>query len=224
MARTVSYVSAAILALILVGTAQHCLGQVPEGDNVPQPGGVNPPPVTACDKPDQTLLKSRGAYTGRAELPDAEKIEMYNAQARRFNECTRKLVDSNNAEIDRVRDEANAKIKRIADNANSQIAAIYEKIQGAIRGVAPDSRIIPEVTGSPFPDPQCRKPDDALLSPLSKRSNKSLESDLTRSKQFDRQKQDYESCVRDYIERASAENNQIDFRKFRNPAACGHCQ
>jgi hypothetical protein len=157
-----------------------------------------------------TPLKSHGAYTGRAELPDAEKIEMYNAQARRFNECTRNLVDSNNADIDRVRDEANANIQRIADSAIGQIAAIHKKIQWATNGVALDGRTNPEMSATSFPDPQCRKPDDSLLRPVSRNNSNRSNSSLTRGEQYYRQEQVYESCVRDYVERASAETNQIE--------------
>jgi hypothetical protein len=132
-----------------------------------------------CQPPDEKLIKSRGAYTGRADLPDGEKIARYNEQARRFNDCTRKLVDGSNSEIDRVRDEANVAIRHVRDNANRRIAAIQDSLKLAVSGTsvmaAPDDTL---------PAPACRKPEP-------------------RGGQYAREENAYEACVKEYIARAS---------------------
>ena len=43
--------------------------------------GAEPPP-DVCQPPDASLIKSRGQYTGRADLPDAEKIARRNNEER----------------------------------------------------------------------------------------------------------------------------------------------
>lgn len=132
-----------------------------------------------CEPPDEKLIKSRGAYTGRADLPDGEKIARYNEQARRFNDCTRKLVDGSNGEIDRVRDETNVAIRRVRDNANRRIAAIQDSLKLTVSGtpvMAPPDDALPA--------PTCRKPDP-------------------RAQHVARDESAYETCVKDYIARAS---------------------
>jgi hypothetical protein len=143
------------------------------------------PVPDACQPPDASLIKSRGQYSGRAGLPDGEKIARYNEQAKRFNECTRQLVDGHNDEIDRVRDTANADIARVRDAANRKILDIQHKLTLAISGgTAAD----PDFPGA-FPGPTCTKPD-------------------ARAAQYARLQSAYEGCVKDYIERASTLSRQ----------------
>ena len=161
---------------------------------------------TVCNKPDSTLLRSRGAYSGRAQLPDADRIELYNAQARKFNECTRSLVEGNNGEIDRVRDEANAHIRRITDDANRRINAIQAKMHWAAGGAVPDD---PEnlAKDSAFPNPKCQEPDPSLLRTAPRKAGGV--SSLARGAEYVRQEQTYNACVRSYLERAGAAAKEI---------------
>ena len=137
----------------------------------------------ACQPPDQNLIKSRGQYTGRADLPEAEKIARYNEQARRFNDCTRKLVDNNNDEIDRVRDAANAAIQQARDTANRRIADIQDKLKLAVNGTPGTA------ADGGFPAPTCRKPDP-------------------RAAQYAQEQSGYETCVKTYLERAATAMRQ----------------
>lgn len=157
-------------------------------------------PPTSCEKPDENLLKSRGAYSGRAQLPDAARIDLYNAQGRRFNECTRNLIGGNNAQIDRVRDDANDRIRRIADSANTEIAGVTAKMRAAATGASS-----PASAQTSFPEPQCVKPDISLLKP-NKRDPKGA---TARGERYLQQEENREACMRDYADRASAETRRI---------------
>jgi hypothetical protein len=65
MARAVRSFSTVVFTLMLAGARQHCYGQaVPETADNPQPGRMEPSPVTACEQPDRTLLKSHGGLRG----------------------------------------------------------------------------------------------------------------------------------------------------------------
>jgi hypothetical protein len=152
----------------------------------------------ACQTPDASLIKSRGAYTGRADLPDGEKIARYNEQVRRFNDCTRHLVDGNNDAIDRVREEANATIAKVRDAANRQIQDIQEKVKLAIAGTpaaSGEANAFPDA----FPGPTCRKPDENLRA-----AKKTSTTD-----QYVRQQSEYETCVRDYVALATEASRQV---------------
>lgn len=167
--------------------------------NAPQNAAAQTPP-TACEKPDETLLKSRGAYSGRAQLPDAAKIDLYNEQGRRFNECTRNLIGGNNEQIDRVRDSANDRIRHVADAANKQISAVAAQMRAAATGAPP-----PASSKSSFPGPQCRAPDASLL----KTSRRDARTSTARGEQYLKQEESHEACIRDYVDRALAETRRI---------------
>jgi hypothetical protein len=143
------------------------------------------PAPEVCKPPDAQLIKSRGQYTGRAELPDAAKIALYNEQADRFNECTRRLVDGQNAEIDQVREAANADIAQTRETANRKILDIQAKINLAVSGGVPTAADAPGA----FPGPTCAKPD-------------------ARAAQYGRLQSEYETCVKTYLERASTVSRQ----------------
>jgi hypothetical protein len=167
-------------------------------------------PPAPCQKPDESLLKARGGYISRTDMPDEVKIDSYNAQAQWFNDCTRRRVDSNNTEIDRVREEGNASIHRIADMANQQIGEIQSKIRLAIGGNSSAESLSPdEITGAAFPAPECTQPDKSLLKPVRKKDDKTRASATARTDRYDAQQRTYESCVRAYIEQASAEIERI---------------
>lgn len=100
------------------------------------------------------LFRSRDTYSGRAELPDAAKIELHNSSVGSFNDRTRKLVGSANSEIAHVGEEVNAGMNEITNRENLQIQDIEGKIQRAMESdqlLAGD----PEIIGSTFADPHC---------------------------------------------------------------------
>jgi hypothetical protein len=148
-------------------------------------GALAAEPPESCQPPDASLIKSRGQYSGRADLPDGEKIARYNEQAKRFNACTRQLVDGHNDEIDRVRDAANAEIVRVRDTANRKILDIQHKLTLVVSGGTAAASDLPGA----FPGPTCAKPD-------------------ARAAQYARLQSAYETCVKDYIERASTVSRQ----------------
>lgn len=173
----------------------------------PAHADVAPSPAPVCQKPDDTLIKSRGGYEGRMETPDGEKIQRYNAEARAFNDCTRKLIESSNAEMDRIRNDANAAIRAMAETASRQNADIAEKIEAAISGQAHSSvGAQTGMAGWQFPNAECVAPDKALLKP--ERGRKSAT--IARTAQFDTQQQAYRACVQNYIGQARGEMQQIE--------------
>lgn len=162
--------------------------------------------ASACQKLDDSLIKSRGGYAGRMEMPDDQKVALYNAQGRAFNDCTRKLIESNNAEMDRIRDDGNAAIRGIADTANRQTADIAEKIEAAIAGrTAVETQTDP--SGWQFPDADCVAPDKALLNRV--HGKKGTSAGIARTAQYDAQQQAHETCVKSYIDQAAAEMRLI---------------
>lgn len=165
--------------------------------------------AAACQPPDENLIKKRGAgygFAGRASVPDAEKIEQYNAQVRAFNTCSHGLVDGNNDEIERVRNDGNNTIRKLADTANARIRNIEGKIHRAIEGDAPnDAAGRDDVTG--FPGPTCRKPDKSLLTPISVRGRASTS--ISNTGRYYQLQQTYETCVRSYIGSAVSEIKEI---------------
>jgi hypothetical protein len=165
---------------------------------------ASPPQV--CAKPDASLIKSRGGYTGQMETPDNEKIARYNAQARAFNDCMKKMIDSSSAEMDRIRDDGNIAIRSVAETANRQSMDIAEKMHAAIAGEAPAPEGQADLAGWQYPHADCVVPDKALLKPL--RGKKSTSAGATAK--FDTQQQDYHACVQSYIKQASAEMHQIE--------------
>jgi hypothetical protein len=158
------------------------------------------PPPSACVPPDASLLHSSGSYTGRAQLPDGEKIARYNEQARVFNECTRGLVDGGNGEIDKARDEANAQIRRITATANRRIDAIQAQMRRAMTGAPPATTLVPRDSDA-FPDPDCRKADPALLGRAPRGSRDTA---LDRGERYEVEDLIWRSCVETYFQRAAA--------------------
>ena len=164
-------------------------------------------PAPACQKPDDTLIKSRGGYEERIEMADDEKIQRYNAEVRAFNDCTRKLIDSNHAEMDRIRDDGNAAIRSITQTASRQNGDIAEKIEAAIAGQAPPAAGAQSgMAGWQFPAAECAAPGKPLLKP--ERGRKSAT--VARTAQFDTQQQFYRVCVQDYIGQARGEMQEIE--------------
>ena len=173
------------------------------------PASADPPPSTpattdACQKPDESLIKSRGGYAGRMEMGDEEKIKVYNAQARAFNDCMRKLIDSGNREMDRVRDDGNAAIKAVAETANRQSRDIAEKMEAAIAGRAAASDAQAAFAGWQFPDADCVVADKTLIRPA--RGKKSIPAGA----QYDTQQRDYRACMQSYLKQAAAEMHKIE--------------
>ena len=171
-----------------------------------QPPATNPPAPAVCQTPDEGLIKSRGGYAGRMETPDDEKIKLYNSQARAFNDCMKKLIDSSSTEMDRVRNDGNAAIKAAAETANRQSIDIAGKMEAAIAGHAPPPEGQAELAGWQYPDADCAVPDKALMKPV--RGKKGTSAGTTAK--FDVQQQDYRACVQSYIKQASAEMRQIE--------------
>jgi hypothetical protein len=171
-----------------------------------QPPAANAPAPAVCQKPDESLITSRGGYAGRMETPDDEKIKLYNAQARTFNDCMRKLIDSSSAEMDRIRDEGNAAIKAVAETANHQSIDIAEKMEAAIAGHTPSSLAQADPAGWQYPDADCAIPDKALMKAA--RGKKGTSAKATGK--VDAQQQDYHACVQAYIKQAAAEMQQIE--------------
>jgi len=141
-------------------------------------------------------------------MADNDKIKLYNAQARAFNGCTRKLIDSNNAEIDRVRDDGNTAIKSVAETANRQSKDIAEKMEAAIAGRAPASYPQADLADWQYPDSDCAIPDAALVKPV--RGKKGTSTSAAGTAQFDAQQQGYRACVKDYVKQAGAEIAKIE--------------
>ncbi len=171
-----------------------------------QPPAEYPLAPAVCPKPDENLIKSRGGYAGRMQTPDDEKIKLYNSQARAFNDCMRKLIDSSSAEIDRVRNDGNAAIKAVAETANRQSVDIAEKMEAAIAGHAPSLEGQAELAGWQYPEADCAAPNKALMKPV--RGKKGTSAGATA--QFDAQQLDYRTCVQSYIKQAGAEMHQIE--------------
>ena len=163
------------------------------------------PPSPACVPPDAALLRSSGTYTGRAQLPDGEKIARYNEQARIFNACTRGLVDGGNGEIDRLRDQANADIRRITATANRRIDAIQAQMRRAMTGAPPTATLVPRDADA-FPDPDCRKADPALLGRAPRGSHDTA---LDRGERYEVEDLIWRSCVESYFQRAAAQARRI---------------
>ena len=167
---------------------------------------AQPSAPQVCQKPDDTLIKSRGGYAGRAEMGDEDKTKLYNRQGRTFNDCMRNLIDSGNAQMDRVRDDGNAAIKAVAETANRQSRDIAEKMEAAVAGRAAASDAQAELAGWQFPDADCVVPDKALMKPA--RGRKSTSAGATA--QYDAQQQDYRACVETYLKQAAAEMHKIE--------------
>jgi hypothetical protein len=164
------------------------------------------PPPEVCQPPDETLLKARGGYVSRTELPYAEKIEQYNAQVRAFNACSTGAVDSNNEQIERIREAGNAQIAEMAEEANHRIRDIEDKIRRAIAGTALEGAAARDESTS-FPAPDCRKPDRKLLDVAASRGR--ARSTISGSQRYDDMQRRYETCVRTYISQGSVEIKQI---------------
>jgi hypothetical protein len=164
-----------------------------------------------CQKPDETLLKFHGGYGGRTIMPDADRIETYNKQAKQFNDCTQLLIDNRNVEIDKIRAEGNSAIQTVADAANYQLGDIQSKIKRAFAGDFPDTMDVAsnEASAWQFPYADCRKPDESLLRPVAKNSKNTRASSIERTGKYDSDKQKFEICVRDYINQATSEIKQI---------------
>jgi hypothetical protein len=176
------------------------------GSAITQLQAAYPPAPMVCQKPDESLIKSRGGYAGRMETPDEEKIKLYNSQARAFNDCMRKLIDSGNAQMERVRDDGNAAAKAVAETASRQSRDIAGKMEAAIAGRAPASDAQADFGGWQYPEADCAVPDSALMEPV--RSKKGTSTSATTK--FDAQQQDYRACVQSYIKQAAAEMHQIE--------------
>ena len=159
-----------------------------------------------CQKPDATLIKSRNAYAGRMETPDDEKIKLYNSQARAFNDCMKKLIDSSSAEMDRLRDDGNAAIKAVAETANRQSRDIAEKMEAAMAGRVPAPDMLAGLAGWQYPDADCVAPDQTLMNPARGKKGTSISA----TGKYDAQQRDYRACVQSYIKQASAEMHQIE--------------
>ena len=164
------------------------------------------PSVVACEKPDQSLIKAQAGYAGRMETPDNEKIRLYNSQAHAFNDCMKKLIDSNSAEMDRIRDEGNAAIKTTAETANRQSRDIAEKMEAAIAGHALTAEAQADLAGWQYPDADCVVPDRTLTKPARGKKDTSASA----AAQFDAQQRDYHACVQSYLKQAAAEMHQIE--------------
>jgi ElaB/YqjD/DUF883 family membrane-anchored ribosome-binding protein len=171
----------------------------------------SPTRAESCQKPDESLLKAHGGYGDRALMPDADRIEMYNKQAKQFNDCTQSLIDNRNAEIDKIRAEGNSAIQAVADTGNRELGDIQSKIQKAIAGDLPDTMDVAsnEASAWQFPYADCRKPDKSLLRPIAKNSKNTLASSIERTGKYDSDRQKFEVCVRDYINQATSEIKQI---------------
>ena len=163
-----------------------------------------PASVVTCEKPDQTLIKARAGSAGRMETPDNETIKLYNSQAHAFNDCMRKLIDSNNAEMDRLRDEGNAAIKATAETANRQSRDIAEKMEAAIAGHALTPEAQADLAGWQYPDADCVVPDKELMKPQHGKKTAAA------TARYDAQQRDYRACVQSYLKQASAEMHQIE--------------
>jgi len=164
------------------------------------------PAPAICQKPDESLIKSRGGYAGRMETPDNEKIAQYNAQARAFNDCMKKLIDTSSAEMDRVRNDGNAAIRAAAETANRQSQDIAEKMEAAIAGRAPAPEGQADLAGWQYPEADCVIPDKTLMKPLREKKGTSASA----TARYDAQQQNYRTCVQSYIKLAGAEMHQIE--------------
>ena len=171
-----------------------------------QAPAANPSAPAICQKPDESLIKSRNAYAGRMETPDDEKIKLYNAQAHAFNDCMKKLIDSGSAEMDRVRDDGNAAIKQVAETANRQSRDIAEKMEAAMAGRAPASDMQAGLAGWQYPDADCLVPDKALMKPARDKKSTSISA----TAKYDAQQRDYRACVQSYVKQAAAEIHHIE--------------
>jgi hypothetical protein len=178
---------------------------IPLASRADQPAAASASPIV-CQKPDDALIKSKAGNAGRMEVPDSEKINLYNAQARAFNDCMKKLIESSSAEMDRSRNDGNAAIRDIAQTANRQIRDISEKIEAANAGGSA-AETEPDPAGWQFPDADCVAPDKALLARTSGRKGASVSA--TRTGQYDRQAQAYQACVKTYVDQARAEARLI---------------
>jgi hypothetical protein len=167
---------------------------------------AQPPAPAICQKPDESLIKARGGYAGRMETPDNEKIARYNAQARVFNDCMKKLIDTSGAEMDRVRNDGNAAIRAAAETANRQSQDIAEKMEAAIAGRAPAPAGQVDLAGWQYPDADCVIPDKSLMKPMRDKRGRSASA----TARYDSQQQDYRTCVQSYIKQAGAEMHQIE--------------
>jgi ElaB/YqjD/DUF883 family membrane-anchored ribosome-binding protein len=173
---------------------------IPLPGRADQPASAAPP---ACERPDDSLIKLRDDYAGRQEVPEAEKIERYNAQGRAFNDCMKKLIETNNAEMDRIRNDGNAAIRDTTDSANRQSIAIAQKIKAAIAGhAAPDEA---QTDWAGYPDADCLAADKQLLEPV----RKGASTGAARSAKYYAQQQAYQACMKDYVTQAAAQMRQI---------------
>ena len=176
------------------------------GAALAQPPTANPPALAVCQKPDEGLIKSRGGYAGRMETPDDEKIKLYNSQARAFNDCMKKLIDSSSAEMDRVRNDGNAAIEAAAETANRQSIDITGKMEAAIAGHAPPPEEQAGLAGWQYPDADCVAADKTRMKPaLGKKGTFA-----GTTAKFDAQQQDCRACVQSYIKQAAAEMHHIE--------------
>ena len=139
-------------------------------------------------------------------MPDGEKIKLYNTQARAFNDCMNKLIDSSSAEMDRMRADGNAAIKAAAETANRQSQDIAEKMEAAIAGRAPLSEEQAKLAGWQYPDADCVVPDKTRMKPA--RGKKSTSTGATA--RYDAEQRDYHACVQAYVKQAGAEMHQIE--------------
>ena len=160
-----------------------------------------------CDKPDMRLIKQRGTYPGRVNTPDLGSAKLYNSwQVLAFNDCMKKLVDTVNANMARVRDDANTTVKAMAETANRQTKDIAEKVRAAIAGQTPSPEGQVELAGWQYPSADCIVPDKVFLKPPSGKKNTSASAAV----RFDAQQRDYRACVQAYIKQAGAEMLQIE--------------
>jgi ElaB/YqjD/DUF883 family membrane-anchored ribosome-binding protein len=203
-----------ILLALLAWAAMQDIGwaaaaqtaQPAENVIVDAPRTVSDTALRDCQKPDESLIKFRGIYGGRLDLPDSEKIKLYNKQGRAFNDCMDKLIDSNTAEVNRIYNEGNATIRAVADAANRQQANLADKINAAIGGLH-STESQPDQTGWQFPDPDCVLPEKTLLKRVHRSSGASTA--IAYTTQYDAQQQLYQSCVKSYIGQAAAEMRLI---------------
>ncbi|HEX4027336.1 MAG TPA: hypothetical protein VHX18_06915 [Rhizomicrobium sp.] len=159
--------------------------------------------ATRCKRPDRTLIRKDTAQ-GVSWTSEASTPSRYNDQARDFNDCTRLYIINANREINRIRDEAQGRLDGIVAGANQQVRGIEAEINAVIataEGAAPPAGPQPP----PFPEPECRLPDESLQQPApGQRSNT-----LDRTSVYDAQHQAYNACVQAWIGQAKNVIRQI---------------